>query len=179
MVVRPWARVSAALAPVFLIGGWTVAAARQPGGFDQVERTISALAATGTPDRWVMTAALAATGACHVVTAAGLRAARPAGRLVLALGGVAIAGVAALPQPATGHEAVAAVSFGALTLWPVLARTPTPRAAVLASAGLAVLLVGFGVSLSVDSHVGLTERLLAGAQALWPAAVAFGARTEP
>jgi len=40
-----WGVLSAAGAPVLLVGGWTVAAALQPGSFSQVTSTISALAA--------------------------------------------------------------------------------------------------------------------------------------
>jgi len=66
--------------PVLMIGGWTVAAALQPGSFDQVTGTISALAGYAATDRWVMTLALAGVGICHVVTALALRpAAAPAG----------------------------------------------------------------------------------------------------
>ena len=46
----------AAGAPVLLVGGWTVAAGLQPGSFSQVADTISALAAYGATDRWVITA---------------------------------------------------------------------------------------------------------------------------
>ncbi|MDQ3154878.1 MAG: DUF998 domain-containing protein, partial [Actinomycetota bacterium] len=87
--VPRWAVVSAAAAPVLLIGGWTLAATRQPAGFDSAVDTISALAAYGAADRWIMTAGLAGLGACHVVTALGLRSAALPGRLVLATGGVA------------------------------------------------------------------------------------------
>ncbi|WP_155855482.1 DUF998 domain-containing protein, partial [Actinotalea ferrariae] len=82
-------RVSAALAPVGMIGGWTVAAALQPGAFDSVRETISALAAAPAAHPVVMTAGLALTGVCHVVTASGLRGVPRAGRLVLAVAGVA------------------------------------------------------------------------------------------
>jgi len=34
----------------------------QPGGFDQVAESVSALAAAATPHRWVMTTALVVTG---------------------------------------------------------------------------------------------------------------------
>ena len=72
-----WALASAGAAPVLLVGGWTLADALQPPGYDPVRDTISALAALGATDRWVMTSALAGLGACHVVTALGLRPARP------------------------------------------------------------------------------------------------------
>jgi len=37
-----WASLSAAMAPVFLVGGWTLAAALQPAGYNSVRDTISA-----------------------------------------------------------------------------------------------------------------------------------------
>ena len=72
-----WALASSGAAPLLLVGGWTIAAGRQPAGFDSVRDTISALAARGATDRWIMTAALAGLGACYAVTGLGLR---PAGR---------------------------------------------------------------------------------------------------
>ncbi|MGB5017831.1 MAG: DUF998 domain-containing protein, partial [Candidatus Nanopelagicales bacterium] len=74
--------VSATLAPVLLIGGWTLAARLQPAGFDSSTDTISALAGLGATDRWVMTTALLGLGACHATTASGLKAAAPAGRVL-------------------------------------------------------------------------------------------------
>ena len=67
-VVRWWGVVSSTMAPVLLIGGWTAAAALQPRPFNAVASTISSLAAVGAADRWVMTVALLAVGACDVVT---------------------------------------------------------------------------------------------------------------
>ncbi len=170
-MTRRWAVVSATAAPIAMIGGWTVAAARR-GEFDSLRATISALAAVDAPERWIMTAGIAATGVCHVVTAAGLTGERPAARVVLAVGGVATAAVAALPQPAAGHNPAAAVAFGALSVWPLLARAPGSRAAGVA---LLALFAAFGVSLRQDELVGLSERVLAGAQSLWPAAVLWRA----
>jgi hypothetical protein len=46
-IVPWWGVVSAAAAPVLLVGGWTLAAGLQPGSFDPVADTISALAAVG------------------------------------------------------------------------------------------------------------------------------------
>jgi len=190
-----WGRVSSALAPVLLIGGWTLAASRQVGGFDPVRRTISELAALDATDRWIMTAGIAGTGICHLVTAASLRPAAPAGRVVLAVGGAFTVLVAVFPLPAGGgssqaHSAVALAAFVALSTWP-LASTPSAaahpgstgedgaevpwglRRPVAISAGVVLvgLLVGFGASLAPGTGVGLTERLVAGAQSLWPLAV--------
>ncbi len=133
-VVPPWALLSAGAAPVFLVGGWLLGAARQPGGFDQVSGTISALAAVGAADRWIMTLGLVGLGLCHCVTAAGLRPLAVGGRALLALGGVATLAVAAFPLPADGgsapHALAAAVAFGALAVWPAFAPAGTggPRA---------------------------------------------------
>jgi len=186
-----WALLSASAAPVFLIGGWTLAAARQPGGFDSVRDTISALAGRGATDRWVMTAGLAGLGACHLVTALGLRTAAGPGRLLLATGGAASVLVAVFPVPAEGssavHQAVAGVSFVSLGLWPALAwrrgrsvpRILRPPASIAAAAGLCGLLGWFAVELYGDGQrIGLTERLVAGAQALWPLAVVLSARRD-
>ena len=60
--VPRWALLSAGGAPLFLVGGWTLAQAAQPDGFDPVRQTISALAATGADHRWIMTVGLAGLG---------------------------------------------------------------------------------------------------------------------
>lgn len=166
--MRPYAVASAALAPVVLIGGWTWAAARQPAGYDPVRDTISALAARHATDRWIMTAALAALGACHLITASGLTEATIAGRSVLAFGGLATIMVAALPQPSTGHVPAAIAGFVALAVWPALSGAPSRRAARSATAFLVLLLGWLAVELHRGSLLGLSERLVAGSQALWP-----------
>jgi len=119
-----------------------------------------------------------------------LRPAAPAGRLILTTGGVATVLVAANPEPAGGgsslpHTVWAAVGFIALTAWPLAARKRGPsapaalRPAVSAAATgvLLGLLVWFGAELIAGGRqVGLAERVLAGAQALWPLAVVLACR---
>jgi hypothetical membrane protein len=180
-----WARVSSLLAPVLLIGGWTLAAALQPGGFDSWERTISELAALDAHARGVMTAALAGTGVCHLVTSLGLRPAARAGRLLLAGGGLATLLVAAFPLPAGGgsssaHRVVAFLAFVLLTVWAPFAGVEDAdapwglrrRVALVAGALLGLLTLWFFVFLVAGAaDVGLAERCAAGAQALWPAIV--------
>jgi hypothetical membrane protein len=196
-----WAVASATAAPVLLIGGWTLAAALQRDGFDQASGTISALAALDADQRWVMTAAIAGTGVAHMVTAAGLRDAAVPGRLVLAVGGAANLFVAAFPLPtgeerSAAHFAAATVGFGALALWPLLSvrrgRRPADgspvtrrpwglRPAIVAGAGvvLAGTLAWFVVELAADSgRVGVSERIAAGAQAIWPLAVVASTRVS-
>lgn len=185
--VPRWAVLSAACAPVLLIGGWQLAATRQPGGFDPVRQTISALAARGATDRWIMTTALAGVGVCHVLTAAGLRSAAGAARLLLATGGAATMSLSALPQPVTGdspaHVAAAAIVFPALSAWPALAARrgakPGPAVCLVAALGLLGLLGWFGLEFFGDGpRIGLSERVLAGAQALWPLAAVLLARSR-
>ncbi|MGH3549422.1 MAG: DUF998 domain-containing protein [Pseudonocardiaceae bacterium] len=180
-----WAVLSSACAPVLLIGGWQLAAARQRGGFDQVSHTISELAGRGATDPWIMTTALVGVGVCHAITATGLAAAAVPGRLLFAAGGAATVALAALPLPITGdspaHTVAATVTFPAMSLWPALAvrRGIKPRPAVWfsAAAGLLVLLGWFGIDYFGDgSRIGLSERVLAGAQALWPLAAVLLAR---
>ncbi len=160
--------VSAAAAPVALIGGWTLAQNRQSGGFNPVTDTISALAARGADDALIMTMGLFVLGVCHLVTAAGLPEAAPAGRILLALGGAATIVVAASPQPAAAHIPAAAVSFGALALWPALSDLPDRRTGIVATGVMLVMLAWLGVELRGGDHLGLSERLLAGFQAVWP-----------
>ena len=176
-----WGLVSGVGAPTLLIGGWTVAARRQP-SFDSLVGTISDLARVGAADRWVMTSALAGLGVCHVLNAAALHEVAPAGRAVMAVGGVATTLVAVFPLPADGssapHTAAAATAFLALAAWPAVgwrrAGAPVVSTGVSAAAATGLLgLVGwFFAELSADSgRVGLAERCAAGAQALWPLAV--------
>jgi hypothetical membrane protein len=174
--MRRWILVSALLAPVAMIGGWTAAAAVQPGGYSSLRQTISALAGYGAQDRWIMTAGLALLGLCHVVTASGLTSARPAGRVLLALGGLATATVSTLPLPvngpATAHSVTAGIGFVALALWPLFAaRSGDVVVSAAASVVMLGLLAAFIGQLGGSAYIGLGERLLAGAESLWPAIV--------
>jgi Protein of unknown function (DUF998) len=185
-----WGVVSSAVAPVLLVGGWTVAAGLQPGAFNAVVSTISSLAARGATDRWVMTLALAGLGACYAVTGLALRPAAFPGRLILLAGGFATVMVAVNPEPARGgvslpHMFWAAIGFVALAAWPLTAmkRQPSapaglrPTVATTAVGVLFGLLVWFGVELIAGGRqVGLAERVLAGAQAAWPLAVVLTCR---
>lgn len=184
-----WGLLSAAAAPVVLVGGWTVAAALQPGSFSSVTQTISALAARDAADRQVMTVALLVVGLCHVVTALALRPVPRSGRWALAMGGVATALVALAPLPAadtahrgaaTTHAVAAAVSLGALAAWPAASwrRGPSPswvlrpRVAVPAAVVLVSLVAWFAVELVVGgAWLGLAERVAATGQSLWPLVV--------
>jgi hypothetical membrane protein len=167
-------------------GGLALAQWRQPAGYDPVRDTISALAAIGATDRWVMTSALAGLGVCHVVTAWGLRPGRQAGRAVLAVGGVATAMVAAFAQPVHGnselHTVAATVAFVALASWPLFAVPRRPVRPLLTrrvSEAASVVLLGLVVWFAVELHGGqrgVAERAAAGAQALWPLAVVVTTR---
>jgi Protein of unknown function (DUF998) len=118
-----------------------------------------------------MTTGLVALGVCHIATAGGLTEAGVAARALLAAGGVATIVVAAQPQPAAGHVPAAAVGFVALGLWPAVSLIPDRRI----SRGVAVFFVALLGSLAVEIRgghlLGLSERVLAGAEALWPLAV--------
>lgn len=184
-----WGVISSAAAPVLLIGGWTVAARLQPRSFNPVADTISALAAQNATDRWVMTFALLGVGACYITTALALRIAASPGRLILMTGGAATILVAANPEPAGSgslpHTFWAATAFIALSVWPAATRGPGPaapyglRAAVRAGATVIMLglLVWFYLELSTGMRqLGLAERVLAGAEAVWPLAVVLTCR---
>jgi len=179
-----WGVVSAAAAPVLMIGGWTVAAGLQP-RFDPVAGTVSALAAPGAADRWVMTLTFVVVGACYVLTALALRPARTAGRLILITGAVAGMLVAANPErPGVaypwGHIIWASIGLAGVTGWPAGAwrrgaAVPwalRPAAAAAAVVVLLALAVWFGAELITGSgQAGLAERAAGIAQACWPLAV--------
>jgi hypothetical membrane protein len=166
--VNNWVLVSATAAPIALIGGWTLSQTRQSGPFDPVVDTISALAARDADDRWIMTVGLFVLGLCHLVTAAGLTEAATTGRVLLALGGAAAIVVAASPQPAALHIPAAAVSFGVLAVWPAFSALPDRRTGVVVTVVMLALLVWLAFELRAGTHLGLSERLLAGFQAVWP-----------
>jgi hypothetical membrane protein len=179
-----WGVISSAAAPVVLIGGWTVAAGLQP-HFDPVTGTISALAALGATDRWVMSLVFVLLGVCYIGTALALRPARVPGRMIMILAGVAGILVAANPEHAGGFGSVphfvwATIGFAGLTTWPVVAaRRGTavpwglrPAVAAGAVAVMFALLAWFGAELIMaGGQVGLAERALGTVQATWPLAV--------
>lgn len=184
-----WALLSSGAAPILLVGGWAAASAVQPAGFDPLSHTISALAAVGATDRWLMTAVFAGIGVCYFVTAYGLKRVRAAGRLTLLVGGLCSIAVAVFPEPGDGgttpeHVVATGLGFATLAAWPCLAveggpAAPWPlRPAV--SAGFTGLVlasaVWFLVALNCHGQAGVAERVVTGLQALWPVVVAAGLR---
>jgi hypothetical membrane protein len=176
-----WAVVSASTGFVLLVGGWALAASRQPLGYNPIRDTISSLAGEGATDRWVMSGALAGLGLCYVIDALGLGPVRRSGRSVLAMGGLATILVSVFPQPVSGesvgHTVAASVAFSALAIWPLFSADSsmdapllTWRASVTATVVMASLVVWFLLEVH-GSHRGLAERLAAGSEAIWPLAV--------
>ncbi|MDQ6659283.1 MAG: DUF998 domain-containing protein [Actinomycetota bacterium] len=165
-----WALASAGVAPIALTAGEIIGAAKQPTGYSSVRNSISALAERGATDRWIMTAALVILGVCYILTAVGVTDCPSLARWLLALGGAATVVVAALPQPSAGHVPAAAIAFVALAVWPAVSLLPSRPIAF----GVTVLLIGlllwFGLQLS-GGWLGLTERFLVTAEALWPLAL--------
>jgi Protein of unknown function (DUF998) len=179
-----WGVVSSAAAPVLMVAGWTVAAGLQR-SFDPVADTVSALAAPGAADRWVMTLTFVVVGGCYFVTGLALRPAGTPGRLMLMAAAVAGALVAANPEHPgirlpVPHMIWGAAGCAALVAWPVGAwrRGPSvpwglrPVASAGATAVLLALFAWFAAELVTGGgQVGLAERVFGGAQALWPLAV--------
>jgi hypothetical protein len=181
-----WTVLTAGAAPVLLVGGFLVASALQPVSYDPLRDTISAMAARGAIDRWVMTAAIAAVGACYLVTALGLSPARQIGRLALAGGGLATLSIAAFPTPLHGYSRLHALAVIAASItmcaWPVLAGHRRHQARVLrfgpsiaAAAVTFVLIMWFALEVH-GNELGLAERCAAVSPALWLFPVALGTR---
>ncbi|MEO9137470.1 MAG: DUF998 domain-containing protein [Jatrophihabitans sp.] len=182
-----WALVSSFAAMVSAVGGWTIAQAAQPDGYDPVRDTISALARHGLDHRWIMSLGLAGLGLAHIVSASGLSALRPASRIVLAAAGVATLLVVVFAQPYRGssgaHIAVATTGFVLLVLWPATTATRRadapavlrPSVAVVVSVVSAALLISVGL-VPGNGPLGLLERILVFQQALWPFVVIVALR---
>lgn len=185
-----WGLCSSGAAPVLVVGGWTVATSLQPQPVDPVAETVSALAAVGAAERWVMTVTFLAVGVCYIATALALQPAGAAGRIILTAGAGVGMLVAAFPQPADGggsllHAVWASVGFCALTVWPAAAWRPGPgvpwalRPAVCAVAAtiLVLLLAWFAAEVVTGAgRAGLAERVLGMAQAVWPLVVVLSCR---
>ncbi|AQS71481.1 DUF998 domain-containing protein [Streptomyces pactum] len=182
--VPKWVLFSSGCAPVLLIGGWTGAALFEGRAYDPATQTISTLGAYGASGFWVMTAAFLALGACHLLTAWGLRTAATAGRVALGGGGLAALAVALLPAPSSGgslrHGAVVVVGFTLLAVWPVLAANggaaapwtlrlaPSITITTLMAAGG----VWFLIEMQLHGNAGVAERVVTSVQSVWPFAVA-------
>ena len=184
-----WGVLSSILAPVLLVTGWTVAAQVQPVAYDPVSESVSDLMAIGATDRWLMTAALLIVGVCYIVTAAALRPAGTAGRLILVTGAMTGMLVAAAPLHPDGisvwHGIWSAFGFAGLAAWPVRAWRRGPSVpwglrppACFAAVAVQVVLLGWFVTeiLLVGNWIGLVERLTGLAQALAPLVVVLSCR---
>jgi hypothetical membrane protein len=168
------------LAPVILIGGWTLAADLQPVPFNAVQRSISALGAVGMPYRWVIALALLGVGVCHATTGIALRPAAEGGLALLVLGGISSILIAVNPQPSGGgslaHETFSLVGVVVMTIWPVAAvRRESgapfglrPVAAAAITGVTLALLVWFSIELFHGPELGLAERTVTADQSIWP-----------
>src|SRR5258708_13321651 len=106
-----------------MVSGWTVAAGLQPRSFDPVAEPVSALAAVGAADRWVMSLTFVVVGAGVFATSLALRPARVRGRLILIAGAVAGMLVAANPEHSgtsfpVPHMICAAAGCAGVVAWP-------------------------------------------------------------
>ena len=119
---RPWAIISARLAPILLTGAYLMVGILQPASYSPVHTTISAMAGQAGTDRWVMTDGIFLTGGCYLVTAAGLTGVRASARALLAVAGMAGLGIAASPEPARGatppHLAWTVLGAATIGVWP-------------------------------------------------------------
>ena len=195
--VPGWAVVPAVAAPVVLLAGITVSPALQPPEFDSVRDTISSLAARDAGSHAVMTAALIGLGLSYVATAIGLVGARLVGRVLLGAGGVGTALVGVFPLPtgtggSVAHATSALLSVSGITLWPfgLIPRRSDPAFVhrpfaarmpvnLCATAALLLLFAWFGLEQWTRwGHVGLSERVAALGQAIWPLIVVLTARAQ-
>src|SRR5712672_3432335 len=173
---RPWAVVSAGLAPVLLTGAYLMAGILQPASYSPVRSTISVMAGQAGTDRWVMTGGIVLTGV------------RASARALLIVAGLAGIGIAASPEPARGATPrhLAWTMLGAVTIavWPAFtARRAPPRPLILGACGSAAVtavfaaLLGWLLAETRDGSVlGLAERLTSSIQTCWPFIIAVALR---
>ncbi len=190
-VVPWWVVLSSTCAPVVLVGGWAYATTLQPPGYDPILDSISALAARGAADPWIMSSALYLLGVCYMATGYGLRASAMAGRVVLVAGGAASILVGLSPEPTGGatslrHLVSAGIGFTLLALFPVLAagRGHAPNWTLRPATGriVTVLMAGGAAWFLVELHghgvAGLAERILTAAQTLWPLVIVLACSAD-
>ena len=175
-VMKRWVPVTATLAPVVPVAAWLLAQHHQDPGYSAVRQTISVLAEPGSHDRWIMTAGLFLLGSFQLLTAAGLTEAPRIARIFLGIGGTATAMTAVFPQPECGHIIAAGIAFAAFALWPAFAQLPDRRAGILASVMTVAALAWFAAQMAGGQYLGLSERVLAAGEAVWPLAVVLQIR---
>jgi hypothetical protein len=188
---RPWAIMSAGLAPILLTGAYVIAGVLQPASYRPVSTTISVMAGQGGSDRWVMTAGIFLTGGCYLVTAAGLTGIRASARALLIVAGLTGIGIAASPEPARGstprHLGLTVLGAVTIAVWPAFAaRRASPRPPILGVYGSAAVtavflaLLGWLVVETRDGSVlGLAERLTSSIETCGPFIVAVALRRTP
>lgn len=188
-----WVLLSAAGAPLLLVGASAIAQVLQGPTYNPAVETLSLLASYGARGYWLMTGILLVLGACYVATAHGLREAALPGRVALAGGGLAAMTLTLVPAPLTGgamsHAVVAATGFVLLAVWPALAARRRIRAvpwglrfkvSVVASALMGGCALWFVIELQNGATPGIPERVVTFVQAVWPLVVAVSCRVwEP
>lgn len=187
--VPGWVLVSSVASSVLLFGGWITAGAVQP-SYDPVTQSISALAAHGAHDRWIMTGCFLGIGVCHLITATGLRGVPVGARVALAVAGVAVIGVAFAPNrigtAVPAHIFWSITGSVVLTMWPALITIRRPDGPWLLdrrhTTAVTILFVAVTLWLTTVSlggdHLGLAERLACGLQTPWPFVTAAALRAH-
>ncbi|PZT94294.1 MAG: hypothetical protein DI630_25865 [Gordonia sp. (in: high G+C Gram-positive bacteria)] len=177
--------MSAAAAPVVLIGSSVIAAMIITEKYDAMKQTLSDLA-TIPGGGWVMAVGIALSGACQIVTSAGLTGIRKRARIALA--GAGACGIAVALSPVdvapTFHLLAAGGSAVLFCLWPLLAISRAPfaaltiRPAVATTASLILWAVLGWTVLETGGGdlLGLAERVNFTAEMLWPLVVAIDLR---
>lgn len=186
MWVRWPGLVGAIAAPTISILGQLIALMTWP-EYDPVKQTISELAAGDAPTQFWVELIFCGTGVGFLLTSVFTPAIAWGGRALLFIGGLAFFGVALYPletmaaYSSAGHRISAMVGFISLAAWPLLGmrrdkKFPAvlrPWGSIAATALMAICCFWFLAVWSTPElgYVGVTERLAAGVEALWPLVV--------
>lgn len=176
-----WAIIAATIGPVQNVLGWTISGFLVP-GYDPISKTISDLAADGSPVKWIQSSFFLAGSLLTLMAALSAKSLAFPGRVALFFAGLAGFGYTYFPTstPVSGpnwHVIFATIAFTLFSAWPVLSMrfdrryhwSLRPLAAVTAASTMGVTTLWFLVTWLEPGQpiVGLSERVIAVMQVLW------------
>lgn len=176
---RP-AFIAAIIGPIQSVLGWVIAGALWA-EYNPVTQTISDLAASESPVKWIMSGFFIFGGVLTLIVSVSARTLALPGRIVLFLSAIATFGLTIFPTPLIGysvmHRVFAISSFALSAFWPILAMRLRkdapwiirPTASIIGTVLQLALAVWFLSSWTdpETTNVGVWERVVTVSQALY------------
>lgn len=183
-IARP-ALFAAVIGPIQSIAGWAIAGAMWP-GYDPIRKTISDLAADDSPVKAIQSSFFILGGTLTLIAAVFARTLALPGRIALFGAAVATFALTIFATPSQdshsdAHRISAIISFVLMSAWPLLSMrfgksapwVIRPVAAVVSTLVLTAISIWFLATWTdpAGTIVGLSERVIVTAQAVWLSAV--------